>query len=169
MAGQIKANQLQLGDSTTATQNFTLQTNVDGTAKLARGNVGETTQDILTVDAAGKVSAPQGFGSANSLPVFQCRAWGNFNGAGTPAFRASGNMNPGITDGGAGTYSVTFASAMPDANYSVIATCSGDGSGANIPGSVSITSQSTTGFSLIVRDSASGAVDRSIICFGVFL
>jgi len=55
MAGQIKVNQLQLGDSLTATQNFVWQTNVDGTAKLARGNVGDTTQDILMVDAAGYV------------------------------------------------------------------------------------------------------------------
>ena len=59
MAGQVKVNQVQLGDSVTATQNFVLQTNVDGTAKLARGNVGATTQDILTVDAAGKVAFPQ--------------------------------------------------------------------------------------------------------------
>jgi len=59
MAGQVKVNQLQLGDSVTATQNFVLQTNVDGTAKLARGNVGATTQDILTVDVAGKVAFPQ--------------------------------------------------------------------------------------------------------------
>lgn len=55
MAGQLKVNQLQLGDSTTPTQNFVLQTNVDGTAKLARGNAGGTTQDIITVDAAGYI------------------------------------------------------------------------------------------------------------------
>jgi len=60
MAGQIKVNQLQLGDSLTATQNFVWQTNVDGTAKLARGNVGATTQDILTVDAAGAVTMATG-------------------------------------------------------------------------------------------------------------
>ena len=59
MAGQVKVNQVQLGDSATATQNFVWQTNVDGTAKLARGNVGATMQDILTVDAAGKVEFPQ--------------------------------------------------------------------------------------------------------------
>lgn len=55
MAGNIKVNSVQLGDSATATQNFVWQTNVDGTAKLARGNVGATTQDILTVDAAGRI------------------------------------------------------------------------------------------------------------------
>ena len=54
MAGTIKANALQLGDSATAANNFVLQTNTDGTAKLSRGNLGATTQDILTVDAAGK-------------------------------------------------------------------------------------------------------------------
>jgi hypothetical protein len=59
MAGQIKVNQVQLGDSLTETQNFVWQTNVDGTAKLARGNVGETTQDILTVDANGRVAFNQ--------------------------------------------------------------------------------------------------------------
>ena len=60
MAGQVKIDKLQLGDSATATQNFVLQTNVDGTAKLARGNAGATTQDIMTVDAVGKVAFPQG-------------------------------------------------------------------------------------------------------------
>jgi len=62
MAGQVKVNQIQLGDSSTATQNFVWQTNVDGTCKLARGNVGATTQDILTVDAAGLVTMSQGSG-----------------------------------------------------------------------------------------------------------
>lgn len=59
MAGNVKTNSVQLGDSATATQNFVLQTNVDGTAKLSRGNVGGTTQDILTVDALGGIKMPQ--------------------------------------------------------------------------------------------------------------
>lgn len=56
MAGILKINSIQLGDSAIATQNFTLRTNIDGTATLARGNVGATTQDILTIDAAGVAS-----------------------------------------------------------------------------------------------------------------
>lgn len=63
MAGLLKT-QVQLGDSSTATQNFTLTSAAaDGTMKLARGNAGATTQDILTVDAAGKVTFPQGSGN----------------------------------------------------------------------------------------------------------
>lgn len=60
MTGVVNAN-VQLGDSGTATQNFTLTVPAvpDGTMKLARGNHGGTTQDILTVDAAGKVTLTQ--------------------------------------------------------------------------------------------------------------
>lgn len=60
MAGTIKSN-VQLGDSLTAAQNFVLTAAAaDGTLKLARGNAGATTQDILTVDAAGIMSAVGG-------------------------------------------------------------------------------------------------------------
>jgi hypothetical protein len=45
-----------------------------------------------------------------------CRAWVNFNGTGTVAIRASGNVSS-ITDNGTGNYTVTFTTAMVDANY----------------------------------------------------
>lgn len=60
MAGTLALNTVQLGDSLTATQNLVIRTNVDGTFTLARGNAGATTQDILTIDANGLVSMPQG-------------------------------------------------------------------------------------------------------------
>ena len=50
----LKAIKAQLGLSNTPANNFTLDASADnGTLKLARGNAGATTQDILTVDAAG--------------------------------------------------------------------------------------------------------------------
>jgi len=49
---------------------------------------------------------------------YKCRAWVNFDGTGTVAIRASGNVSS-ITDNGTGDYTVNFATAMPDANYSV--------------------------------------------------
>jgi len=55
MAGKVVVNVAQLGDSSTATQNFSLQSNVDGTMKLARGNYGATTADILNIDASGSL------------------------------------------------------------------------------------------------------------------
>jgi len=44
------------------------------------------------------------------------RAWVNFNGTGTVAIRASGNVTS-VTDNGTGDYTVNFTTAMPDANY----------------------------------------------------
>ncbi len=58
----LKFIKAQLGLSTTPTNNFTLDASAqDGSLKLSRGNAGATTQDVLVVDAAGKVSAPAGF------------------------------------------------------------------------------------------------------------
>ena len=52
----LKTIKAQLGLSTTPANNFTLDASADnGTMKLARGNAGATTQDILTVDAAGNL------------------------------------------------------------------------------------------------------------------
>jgi hypothetical protein len=50
-----------------------------------------------------------------------CRAWVNFNGTGTVAIRASGNVSS-ITDNGTGDYTVNFTTAMPDANYAQLVT-----------------------------------------------
>jgi hypothetical protein len=50
--------------------------------------------------------------------VYTCKAWVNFNGTGTVAIRASGNVSS-ITDNGTGDYTVNFSNAMPDGNYAV--------------------------------------------------
>ena len=54
----LKTNNVQIGQSLTATQNFTLSVpdTPDGSMKIARGNQGATTQDILTVDSSGNVN-----------------------------------------------------------------------------------------------------------------
>lgn len=58
--------------------------------------------------------------AAGGAPIFACRAWVNFNGTGTVAIRASGNVSS-ITDNGTGDYTVNFTTAMPDANYAMVA------------------------------------------------
>jgi hypothetical protein len=63
-----------------------------------------------------------------TAPVYGCRAWVNFNGTGTVAIRASGNVSS-ITDNGTGDYTVNFTTAMPDANYSVVATSIAENTG----------------------------------------
>ena len=52
----LKTIKAQLGLSNTPANNFTITAEADnGTLKLARGNAGATTQDILTVDASGNL------------------------------------------------------------------------------------------------------------------
>lgn len=50
-------------------------------------------------------------------PGYFIRAWVNFNGTGTVAIRASGNVSS-ITDLNTGNYRLNFSDAMPDTNYS---------------------------------------------------
>jgi len=55
-----------------------------------------------------------------AAPLYACRAWVNFNGTGTVAIRASGNVSS-ITDNGVGDYTVNFATDMGDAGYAATA------------------------------------------------
>ena len=68
------------------------------------------------VNISGNLLFNSGYGSVAT--AYGCRAWVNFNGTGTVAIRASGNVSS-ITDNGVGDYTVNFTTAMPDANYSV--------------------------------------------------
>jgi len=56
--------------------------------------------------------------ASGSAPSYSARAWVNFNGTGTVAIRASGNVTS-ITDNGTGDYTINFTTAMPDVNFSV--------------------------------------------------
>lgn len=63
---------------------------------------------------------------SGTAPVFQCRAWGYFNGSATPvAMGSSGNVFSIVeTAANSGTYAVTFSTAMPHANYAVVTSAS---------------------------------------------
>jgi hypothetical protein len=68
-----------------------------------------------SVETNGDLQFNSGYGSA--AVAYGCRAWVNFNGTGTVAIRASGNVSS-ITDNGTGQFVINFATAMPDVNYS---------------------------------------------------
>lgn len=75
------------------------------------------------VDSSGNFAFNSGYGSA--AIAYGCRAWVNFNGTGTVAIRASGNVSS-ITDNGTGNYTVNFTTAMTDANYAVCGSAFGN-------------------------------------------
>jgi len=110
-------------------------------AIILNGTTGITTPDIDSTagfdgeDLTGDVAAARITGALNatgSAPIYACRAWVNFNGTGTVAIRASGNVSS-ITDNGTGNYTVNFTTAMPDADYSaqVAVGVTGNVSGSN--------------------------------------
>jgi len=71
----------------------------------------------MRIDSSGNLRFDSGYGSVAT--AYGCRAWVNFNGSGTVAIRASGNVSS-ITDNGTGDYTVNFTSAMPDADYCAV-------------------------------------------------
>ena len=88
----------------------TLNQNTTGSAATVTGNATGSTFGFNS-----------GYGSVAT--AYGCRAWVNFNGTGTVAIRASGNVSS-ITDNGTGDYTVNFTTAMPDANFTTIVTAS---------------------------------------------
>lgn len=71
--------------------------------------------EAMRLDSSANLQFNSGYGSVAT--AYGCRAWVNFNGTGTVAINASGNVTS-ITDNGVGDYTVNFTNAMPDINYS---------------------------------------------------
>ena len=79
---------------------------------------GSVLTDVVQSSTSG---TPPQFNDGNGTQVGTlCRAWVNFNGTGTVAIRASFNVSS-ITDNGTGDYTVNFTNALPDTNYSAVA------------------------------------------------
>jgi hypothetical protein len=79
------------------------------------------------ITAAGLLQFNSGYGSVAT--AYGCRAWVNFNGQGTVAIRASGNVSS-ITDNGTGDYTVNFTTALVDTSYAPMITADRGGHGA---------------------------------------
>jgi hypothetical protein len=57
--------------------------------------------------------------NTSGVEVYTAKAWVNFNGTGTVAIRAAGNVSS-ITDNGIGDYTINFTTAFADANYAPV-------------------------------------------------
>ena len=81
-----------------------------------RADLGDQTER-MRIDSSGNLLFNSGYGSVAT--AYGCRAWVNFDGTGTPAIRASGNVSS-ITDNGVGDYTVNLTTAMADTNGTVV-------------------------------------------------
>ena len=108
--------------------------------------------------------------NTSGVEVYTAKAWVNFNGTGTVAIRAAGNVSS-ITDNGTGDYTVNFTVAMTDINYSYTI---GIGPIPGFPYINSLTNNSvsaptTSNFKFCVNNAANGAqIDETYINIAVF-
>ena len=111
------------GQRTSTDHEFRFSTQVAGseTERLRIGTAGQIGIGGANYGTSGQVLTSNGSGSAPSWQSsFKTVAWVNFNGTGTVAIRASGNVSS-ITDNNVGDYNVNFTSAISDANYAALA------------------------------------------------
>lgn len=111
-----------------------------------------------------------GLNASGSAPVYGCRAWVNFNGTGTVAIRASGNVSS-ITDNGTGDYTINFTTALPDADYAVVGTASqssGAGSPNYVVGIKNAATYSTTQLRITTGTPGSSVNDADYVSVAVF-
>jgi hypothetical protein len=107
------ANQIVAGNSSNG--GTAISTDTSGTLNIVTGSGSGAT--AVAIDGSQNLQFNSGYGSAAT--AYGCRAWVNFNGTGTVAIRASGNVTS-ITDNGTGDYTVNFTNTMPDANYAYV-------------------------------------------------
>ena len=133
---------------------FSIGTNVFGSPATER----------MRIDSSGNLLFNSGYGSVAT--AYGCRAWVNFNGTGTVAIRASGNVSS-ITDNGTGNYTVNFTTAMPDVNYSAVFGVCRPSPDTNAAG---VISSLATGSAVVLTGQPSTALaqDFPIVCVSIF-
>ena len=152
------------GSGTIQADDITLSGNANVTGTLT--STGELTGTLTgNADSATKLSTASG-----SAPSYSARAWVNFNGTGTVAINASGNVSS-VTDNAVGRYTINFATAMSDANYSI-------GAWARNPTTTewnitvgsfnSISAPSASALPIWCRDHGTTDTDGSIVAVQVF-
>jgi uncharacterized protein (AIM24 family) len=104
--------------------------------------------------------------SVGDAPGYMARAWVNFNGTGTVAIRASGNVSS-ITDNGTGTYTVNFTTAMADANYAAHLEQGSTSDSAANRGYRCVMQTTTSAVKVQVRSETNEA-DAPLVCVSVF-
>jgi len=119
----------------------------------------------MRIDSSGNLLFDSGYGSVAT--AYGCRVWVNFNGTGTVAIRASGNVTS-ITDNGTGNYTVNFTTAMPNANYGVNTTTGDSGNPGN-QGRVSEAQEmATTSVRVKTISTAAVLTDYSFVGVSIF-
>lgn len=166
----LKAGAVQVGQSSSASNNFHWRNLLDGLLRLSRGNAGAPITDVMRVKADNSVEFPGGYTGSAADEKRRCTAWVNFNGTGTVAIRDSYNVSS-ITDNGTGQYTVNFATPLNNGNFAAVANYNSTGTesgGGSNDGQASCHSYTVNGFTIITPAGDSIKVDKALITAVVF-
>jgi hypothetical protein len=150
---------------------------IDGISAGGLPDATVTTADVADANiTATKLSGAQ----TGSAPIYGCRAWVNFDGTRNAAdtgastnganvkIRASGNVTS-VLKNGTGDYTVTFTTAMTDANYCVVANIGNDAiTPTDTVRTFASRSLTISNFRLIGNRTDATAQDQSICCTSIF-
>jgi hypothetical protein len=160
--GKLAANAVTTAKITDA--NVTeakIASNAVTTAKINNAAITDAKIDTMAATKlTGDIAAARitnALNATGSAPIYACRAWVNFNNSG---IRASGNVSS-VTRNSTGNYTINFATAMPDVNYSF--SCHGRTPNASGIAAISLQDaaiKSTTQFQFTVVSSAGENITR---------
>ena len=156
-----------------------------GYIKVNGSTAATLTTSGITANLTGNVTgnantATKLAGTTGSAPSYACRAWVNFDGtrdttgatstANTNRFiRSSGNVTS-VLRNAVGDYTITFTTAMSDANYSITGSSGGQNNTSN--GAVYQNDQnsvkSSTAFRILTVTQAGASVDTPQIGIAIF-
>jgi hypothetical protein len=154
-SGNITTTSLNVSNTITSSSNVDFKVGASQNTAFRIENTGQLYNSV---------ESTEGTDYRNALyPGYMARAWVNFNGTGTVAIRASGNVTS-ITDGGTGIYTVNFTTAMPDANYAASGYCDYGSSGTF---STSVT-LSPSSLLLYTVTTAGGGIDNPVVQVLIF-
>jgi len=133
-----------------------------GATGLSVSSTAQAQEGTDDTTAISPLKLRDGLNATGLAPIYACRAWVNFDGTGTVAIRASGNVSS-ITDNGTGRYRGNLITAVP-ANSAVL-----DG-GASLVGSDCVVKtflESTTSINIEVDTSSGANIDPAYVAFAV--
>jgi hypothetical protein len=138
------------------------------------GNVTGNADTSTTAVTADKLSTTTG-----NAPTYACRAWVNFNatrnttdtGASTNGsnvlIRSSGNV-ASVLKNAVGDYTITFTTAMPDANYAIVSTSRNNATSSSYIATVEVNTAPTSSAVRIQTTSPTVLGDSETVSVAIF-
>ena len=140
-----------------------------GEQSTSTWTTGTGTTESLISPAKLKGTIDSQLNVSGSAPIYGVRAWANFNGQGSnganQTLNGSGNI-ASVYKTGTGNFTLTFTTAMPDANYSITfgagnSTSVSDGNGL----CMDVYSQSASAFSMAITDPTDNNLSNPLRCY----